>query len=76
MPDSLPLYLLNDQGALKAALNVVVAVEQALDDPEGLIGETTAQMDLYTHLGQDSRTSCNRPGALTPAYPSGRRRGS
>ena len=33
-----------------------------VDGPEDLTGETTAQIGLYTHRGQDSRTSCNRPG--------------
>jgi hypothetical protein len=54
---------------LKAVLNVVVAEERALDGPEDLTHETTAQIGLYAHLGQDSRTSCNRLGALTPATP-------
>ena len=39
----------DDQGAFKAALNVLVADEQHLDGPEDLTGETTAQIGLYSH---------------------------
>jgi hypothetical protein len=45
----------------KAALQVVVAEERALDGPEDLTTETAAQIGLYAHLCQDSRTSGNRP---------------
>ncbi len=53
---------------LKAALKVVVAAERTLDGPRDLRHETTAQIGLYAHLCQDSRTSGNRPPheLLTP----------
>ena len=35
-----------------------------MDSPEDPTHKTTAQIGLYTHRGQDSRTSCNRPGGL------------
>ena len=54
---------------LKASLNVVVGEELALDAPEDLTDEATAQIGFYTHRGQDVRTFGNRPGALTPATP-------
>ena len=34
---------------LKASSNAVVGEERALDDPEDLTDETTAQMGLYIH---------------------------
>ncbi len=55
--------------SFKAALNVVVAAERGLDSRGDLTDETTAQIGLYAHLGQDSRTSGDRPGAPTPAPP-------
>ena len=36
--------------SLKAALNVLVAEEQALDGPEDLTHKMTAQIRLYAHL--------------------------
>jgi hypothetical protein len=47
---------------LKAALTVVVGDEQLLDDQEDLAHKTMAQIRLYSHLGQDSLTSGDRPG--------------
>ena len=40
----------------KAALNVVVAEEQALDGPEVLPHVTVAQIGLYAHRGLDGRS--------------------
>ena len=54
--------LIHDAGEfLKASLNAVVAEERALDYPEDLTDETTAQMGFYTHPCQGNRTSGNRP---------------
>jgi hypothetical protein len=47
---------------LKAASNVSVAAEQALDDPEDLTHKTTAQTPFYTHRGLDEQASSIRPG--------------
>ena len=47
---------------LKAALNVVVADEQTLDDPRDLTEQTTAQTGFYTHRGLDEQASSIRPG--------------
>jgi hypothetical protein len=74
-------------GLLIAALNIVVADERTLDGPEDLTGKTTAQIGLYAHLCQDSRTSKKRPGrellhtsfpcgVFSSSYSSGRDRGS
>jgi hypothetical protein len=48
---------------LKATLNVFVATELSLNDPEYLTDETTAQISLYTHLVQHARTFGKQPGA-------------
>jgi hypothetical protein len=54
---------------LKAALNVVVAEGQTLDDPRDLTQETTARTGFYTHRGLDGEASSIRPGVLTPDTP-------
>jgi hypothetical protein len=54
---------------LKAALNVVVAEVQALDDPKDLTRESPAQIGLYPHRDLDSQTSSKRPGVLNSCYP-------
>jgi hypothetical protein len=36
---------------LRAAINVVEGEERALDSPEDLTTETTAQIGLYAHRG-------------------------
>ncbi len=56
-------------GSLKAALNVVVAEGQVLEDPEDLPHRTIAQIGSYAHLGQDSLTSGNGPGVPNSCYP-------
>ena len=46
---------------LKASLNVVVAEERALDDPELLTHTTMAEFGLYPHRAQADRGSSNIP---------------
>jgi hypothetical protein len=54
----------------KAASNVFVADERALDGPEDLTGETTAQIGLYTYnLVRTAGPRRRDRGALTSAYP-------
>ena len=60
-PVPLPIPSKDVPEPFKAALNVFVAEERALDGPEDLTGKATAQIGLYAHRGQDSRTSGNRP---------------
>ena len=62
---SCPRYL----PLLKAALNVLVAEGQTLDDPRGPTEKTTAQSGFYTHRGLDDQSSSIRPGVLTPDAP-------
>jgi hypothetical protein len=57
----LPTLIHDAVELLKTPLNVVVGEERALDGPEDLTTEATAQIGLYAHLCQDSRTSTNRP---------------
>jgi hypothetical protein len=47
---------------LKAALNLVVAEGQTLDDPRDLTEQTTAQTAFYTHRGLDEQACSIRPG--------------
>ena len=55
----------------KAALQVVVAEEQALDGPDVLPHGTVAQIGLYAHRVQADRASGSRPGCelLLPLPP-------
>jgi hypothetical protein len=72
-PEALGLFLLSqppfEPEFFKAALNAVVAEEQALDGPEVLPHRTSAQIGLLAHRGQDSRTLAKSPGRLTPPTP-------
>jgi len=55
---------------LKAALDVSVADEWALDGPEDLAHGTMDQTGFYTHRGLDDWTSSDGPGGpLTPDTP-------
>ncbi len=47
--------------SFKAALNVVVAEEQAFEGPEDLTSGTMALIGSYAHPCQGGRTSRNRP---------------
>jgi hypothetical protein len=56
-------------GLPKGALNAFQTDERTVDGPEDLTEETMVQISLYTHRGQDGRTSSDRSGALTPDTP-------
>jgi hypothetical protein len=62
-------FLARGLRVFKAALNVVVAEVQTLDDPRDLTEQLTAQTGFYTHRGLDDRTSSDRPGVESPATP-------
>jgi hypothetical protein len=55
----LPTLIHDAVELLKASSNVVVGEELALDAPEDLTDEATAQIGFYTHRGQDVRTFGN-----------------
>jgi hypothetical protein len=61
IPDQRPTLSHDALRLLKSALHTFVADERLLEGPEDLTGMTTAQIGLYAHRDQDSRTSGNRP---------------
>ena len=63
-------YTLQDQSSFKAALNVVVAEERALDAPEDQTDVGSPRNGLYAHLCQDDSRSGYQPGGLISFYPS------
>jgi hypothetical protein len=68
----LPILIHDAVELLKTPLNVVVAEERALDGPEDLTGKTMAQIGLYAHPCQDSRTLATSRERLTPDTPAPR----
>jgi hypothetical protein len=69
LPDQRPTLIHDALRLLKSALHTFVADERLLQGPEDLTGKTTAQIGLYAHRAQDSRTSKKRPRVVTPANP-------
>ena len=53
---------------LKAALNVFIAEERALDGPEDLAHGATAQTGFYTHRGLDGRIFGKQPPPMKSCY--------
>ena len=57
-PPGRPPDSLSRPWPFKAVWNAVQATTRILDDQRSLTGETTAQVGLYVHWGQDKSKAC------------------